>query len=98
MDLTGKQKRYLRGLAHHIKPVVIMGERGVTEGVLGKIEFELENHELIKVKVNEGPLSAKETAPKLVEGTGAHLVQIIGHTVVLYKRRAEEPEIKLPKA
>ncbi len=98
MELTGKQKRYLRGLAHHLKPVVLMGDRGLTEGVLGKISFELENHELIKVKVNEGPESAKEVAARLAEQTSSHLVQVIGHTVVLYKQRDEDPEIKVPKA
>ena len=62
MALTGKQRRYLRGLAHHLKPVVLTGASGVTEQVLTKVATELENHELIKVKVNDGPDIAREVA------------------------------------
>ncbi|MCB9682359.1 MAG: ribosome assembly RNA-binding protein YhbY [Alphaproteobacteria bacterium] len=98
MALTGRQRSYLRGLAHHLDPVVIAGAQGISEALVRKVTEELDNHELIKVKVNEGPTPAKEAAAPLVAGTGAELVQVIGHIVVLYKRRAKDPEIVLPKA
>lgn len=98
MALTGKQNRHLRGLAHHLNPVVITGAGGVTDAVVKKVATELEHHELIKVKVNDGPMSAKEAAPGLAERAGAELVQVIGHIVVLYKARAKKPTIRLPRA
>ena len=56
MELTGKQKRYLRGLAHHLNPVVYAGKEGVSEAVERKATQELEHHELIKLKLGDGCL------------------------------------------
>jgi len=98
MELTGKQRRHLRALAHHIDAVVITGNSGVSEAVVEKVIEELKNHELIKVKVNDGPLKAKAAAPILAEKTESALVQVIGKTVVLYRRRKKKPAIELPKA
>jgi RNA-binding protein len=98
MALTGKQLRYLRGLAHHLKPVVVTGAAGLTDAVVEKVNVELENHELIKVRIGEGPLNAREAAQPLGEATGAVVAQVIGRIVVLYKRRKKDPEIVLPKA
>ena len=99
MPLSGKQARHLRALAHHLDPVVILGTCGISDAVVKKIVVELENHELIKVKVAENAgLSAKEAAPVLEERTGGQVAQVIGRIVVLYKRRAEEPTIVLPAA
>ena len=96
--LTGKQIRYLRGLAHHLKPSVIIGANRVTPGVIGRVDEELEAHELIKVKLldaeKEEVLEAEEI---LVQRTRAVRVQIIGHMMVLYRRRKEDPEIELPR-
>ena len=99
MPLSGKQARHLRALAHHLDPVVMLGNAGITDAVVKKIAFELENHELIKVKVGENaPVSAKEAAPILEERTGGQVAQVIGRIVVLYKQRAEKPVIVLPAA
>jgi len=97
LPLKGKQARHLRSLAHHLKPVVLIGNGGITQAVERKVDIELENHELIKVKVLQGaPLSAKAAAPLLEERLGAQVAQIIGRTVVLYRPREEDPEIVLP--
>lgn len=96
--LTSKQRAYLRGLAHHLNPSAMVGAAGVTGPVLKKVMFELEQHELIKVKFVEAPVAAKEAAEALATSATAELVQRVGHVVVLYKRRAKEPEIELPKA
>lgn len=97
--LTGKQRSYLRGLAHHLDPVVLVGAAGVTEAVKAKVLQELENHELIKVRVDaDGPVGARDLAQPLADATGAHLAQRIGRMIVLYKRRAKDPEIVLPRA
>ncbi len=94
--LTGKERRTLRGLAHALKPVVMIGQQGVTEGVIASVNVALEDHELIKVKVLNSlyePLA--EVAEALVEGTGAALVQKIGRMLVFYRRNEDEPKIEL---
>jgi RNA-binding protein len=99
MELTGKQKRYLRGIAHSLNPVVGVGKEGQSDAVIRKTRIELDNHELIKVKVGDGCLEpAKDIGAWLAEACGAAVVQVIGHTVILYKRRKKEPSIVLPKA
>jgi len=96
--LTGKQKSFLRALAHKLKPVVQIGHQGVTDGVLAALGVALDRHELIKVKVaGEAEVDAAEIAPKLAKGTKSQLVQIIGHTVVLYRRHPDSPKIVLPR-
>ena len=96
--LTGKQKRHLRGLAHHLHPVVYAGKEGVSEAVERKATLELENHELIKVKLGDGCLDDKvEASMKLATYCNAAVVQVIGKTIVLYRRRKADPEIVLPQ-
>jgi RNA-binding protein len=96
--LTGKQKSFLRSLAHKLKPVVQVGHQGATEAVLAAVEVALERHELIKVKVSgESETDVVELAPALEKGTFSQVAQIIGHTVVLYRRRDKDPKIVLPR-
>jgi RNA-binding protein len=97
MPLTSRQRRYLKGLAHHLDPVVLLGAQGLSEAVVAKVEVELQHHELIKVRVGEGPPDVAEVGPELATRTGAELVQVIGHIAVLYRRRAKDPEIVLPR-
>ena len=92
MPLTGKQRRALRAQGHHLEPVVIVGQSGVTEGVLGAVSQALQDHELIKVKINEGPETRQEAAQHMAEGTGAELVQLLGRTALLFKKREEDSD------
>ena len=94
MPLTGKQRRHLRGLGHHLEPVVIVGQSGVTEGVIAAVAQALHDHELIKVKIHEGPETRQEAAQKLAEGTGAELAQLLGRTALLFKKRDEDSEFE----
>lgn len=98
MTLTTKQKQYLKGLAHNLKPVVLLGTNGLTEGVLAEIDNALTFHELIKVKI---PTSDKETKIAIIDAisreTNAINVQLIGHNAVFY-RQSDEMKIALPKA
>lgn len=99
VPLTGKHKSHLRALAHPLKPVVQIGHQGLTDAVLAALDVALERHELIKVKVSgEAEQDADELGPKLAKATRSQVAQIIGRTVVLYRRRAEDPKIQLPKA
>lgn len=98
MELTGKQKRFLRGLGHHLKPVVMIGKEEVNRTVIKATDEALGLHELIKVKLQEGCLTdRKSVAAELSKKTNSGIAQIMGHTILLY-RQAEEPQIKLPKA
>ena len=97
MSITSKQRVYLRGLAHHIKPTVQVGDRGISTAVVEKVTAELLSHELIKVKIGDSDVKAKDAAVILSEGCKAHVVQVIGKTVVLYRRHPDEPTIRLPK-
>jgi RNA-binding protein len=96
MKLTGKQTRYLRGLGHHLKPVVMIGKEEVSNNVIAAVDEALEDHELIKVKLQEGCLSERrEVAQELTAATAATSVQILGNNILLY-RQSKEPRIALP--
>ncbi len=94
MPLTGKQRRALRAKGHHMEPIVIVGQSGVTEGVLSAVSQALQDHELIKVKINEGPEDRHEAAGKMAEGTRSELVQLLGRTALLFKKREEDSEFE----
>ncbi len=96
MKLTGKQKRYLRGLGHHLDPIVMIGKAGLSEAIVTSTSEALDQHELIKLKVQDGcELDRREVADALAKVTQASLVQVLGRTFLLY-RRSEEPKITLP--
>lgn len=97
MALTSRQRQFLKRSAHNLKPVVLLGANGLTEGVLAETDHALEHHELIKVKV---PAEEKELrdaiAAAIVRDTGAEVVQQIGKVLILY-RPASEPKLQLPR-
>jgi RNA-binding protein len=96
--LSSAQARYLRGLAHALRPVVLVGGKGVTEALVAETAAALEIHELIKVKVAAEDRETRDAMiAALAEGTGAALVQRIGNIAVLYRARAEKPLIALPR-
>ena len=98
MTLVGKQRRYLRGLGHHLKPVVQLGKAGITEGVIEQTRGALEAHELVKVRFGEGYEDrAKNGAARLAEATDSEVAGTLGHTALLYRPREEDPDIELPE-
>ncbi|MCC5851660.1 MAG: ribosome assembly RNA-binding protein YhbY [Alkalimonas sp.] len=98
MALSNKQKQFLKSKAHDLKPVVLLGGNGLTEGVLAEIEQALDHHELIKVKVPGEDREQKVLVmDAIVRESKAEKVQVIGKTLVLY-RPANEPKLQLPKA
>ncbi|MCM0083651.1 ribosome assembly RNA-binding protein YhbY [Geomonas sp. Red32] len=95
--LTGKQKRFLRGLGHSLKPVVTVGKSDISEAVLATTNEALDSHELIKVKILESCfMDRHEVAEQLCEATGADLAQVLGRTLLIY-RPAKEPRLELPR-
>ena len=96
--LTAKQKRYLKALGAKLDPVVQVGKAGVPPALAASAGAALAARELIKVKVlQNSPLEADEALEKLVEATGAELVQRIGRNGLLYKPNAEKPKLVLPQ-
>ncbi|MDH3270306.1 MAG: YhbY family RNA-binding protein [Gemmatimonadota bacterium] len=98
MSLTSKQRAHLRKLAHHLKPVVLVGSDGVTPAVLDSVMDAFNTRELLKVKLQESaPLDVRDAAGAISEAlTDVHAVQTIGRTAVLYRADPDDPEIRLP--
>lgn len=95
MALSQDQKKRFRSIAHHLKPVVMIAEKGITEGVLAELERALEDHELIKLKINVMEREDKHLIiTEVCTQTGATLVQAIGKVAVLY-RAAKKQNPKL---
>ncbi|PCI26312.1 MAG: ribosome assembly RNA-binding protein YhbY [SAR324 cluster bacterium] len=96
--LTGKQARYLRGLAHSMKPLLQMGKSGLTETFIQQLDSSLEHHELLKVKViKTSEMGPKEAAKEIAAKINCHVAHVIGKTLILYRQRKKDPEIVLPK-
>lgn len=98
MALTPRQARYLSSLAHALDPVVRVGAAGVSDAVVDKTDKELENHELIKVKIDADRDGVRAAAEALCSGTGADQVRVIGKIAILYRRRSKKPTLRLPAA
>ena len=97
--MNGKQRKYLRGLAHDMKPLVQVGQRGLTDAVFKQIDAALNDHELIKVRISaECPDDRKNAAAKLAEAVGCDIAGSIGRVLVLYRQHPESPKIQLPPA
>lgn len=96
MDLTARQRSYLRALAHARKPVVILGQRGLTPAVTSEIEQALDHHELVKIKLSAPDREARRgMTEEICRATGCAWVQNIGRVAVVY-RPARRPVIVLP--
>src|SRR5215216_4496428 len=96
--LNTKQRQYLKGLAHSLKPMLQIGKEGVTETMLRSIDSALNSRELLKLKVlDAAPEGADESGQAIASSLeGVELVQVIGKTIVLYRPHPEKPKIKLP--
>ncbi|WP_067727351.1 ribosome assembly RNA-binding protein YhbY [Oceanobacillus damuensis] len=95
--LTGKQKRFLRSEAHHLKPIFQVGKTGVNENMIEQISDALEKRELLKVSVLQNCVEDKDdVAEQLSNGTNSEIVQIIGNNIVLYKESKENKQLQLP--
>lgn len=95
--LTGKQKRYLRSMGHHLQPIFQVGKGGTNDHLVRHVMEALEVRELIKVSVLNNCLDdPKEVGQWISEEAGAELVQVIGKTIILYKESKENKTIELP--
>jgi RNA-binding protein len=98
-ELSERQRRHLRGLAHALKPVIRVGSAGLTEAVAAETARALTDHELIKVKAPGGDREARDQLFAALAGaTGSTLVHRIGNVAVLYRPHPELPRILIPDA
>ena len=96
MSLTGKQKKYLRSLAHHKPVIVTIGNAGLSDAVINEIIASMESHELLKIKLPGARASEKkQLLLDICEKTQSSFVQLIGRVGVIY-RPNEQPKIELP--
>jgi RNA-binding protein len=99
MELTERQRKYLRGLGHSLNPVLLVGSAGMTPGVIAEANRALHDHELIKVRYRGVERAARDSGlNELASATQSILLQRIGHTALYYKRRIDRPGIVIPDA
>ena len=92
------QKRYLRTLAHTIKPVILVGAKGVTPALLAELNNALEHHELIKVKIAAEDRDERDAwVAGIVKGADAALIQRVGNVATMFRPRKKNPGIVLPR-
>ena len=100
MELSEHQKKHLRGLGHQLKPLIMVGDAGLSESLLAEFEATLDHHELIKVRVRVGDRDARNTIiDTLCDTSRAALVQRIGNVALLYRpnlSKKPEKRLKLP--
>lgn len=96
--LKGSQRKYLRAEAHNLKPLVLIGAKGLTKQLLGSVVQALNDHELIKVKFGEFKEAKKEISREIAEATQSELVGLIGNIAILYRPcpQTEKRKIKIP--
>ena len=95
--LNGQQKKYLRGMAHKLKPVVLIGQGGLPGPVIKTIDEALAAHELIKVKFNahKEKESKKDMAMTIENSTHSQLVGIVGHTIIFFRQNIDPEKQKI---
>jgi RNA-binding protein len=97
VHLSEKQKKHLRRLAHPLRPIVMLGNAGLTDGVVSELDRALTDHELVKVSARVGAHAIRDAVlASLAARTSAELVQRIGHVGVFFRRRAQLPKILIP--
>jgi len=97
MSLTDRQKKHLRRLGHALHPIVLVGQRGLTEGVVSELKQALRDHELVKVRARVGDRENRNLVlGRLAADTGSELVHQIGNVGLLYKTNNELSKILIP--
>jgi len=94
-QLKGSQRKYLRSLAHHLKPVVMVGRSGISGQLTDSVGAALKDHELIKVKFLEFKEEKKEIAEEIATATKSEVVGIIGNIAVFYRKHPQPEKRKI---
>lgn len=93
MTLTNQEKKQLKRLAHHLKPVVMVGKNGVSESLLGSVDDALESHELIKMKFVDNKSEKHQLSDEIAAQTDSSLVGVVGNVAILF-RENPRPELR----
>jgi RNA-binding protein len=98
MALTLNQRKFLRGLAHSLHPIVMVGEKGVTPAIIKELDVGLTAHELVKIRLSAPDRESKALwLGELIGATRSEIVQQIGHIATVYRKHPKEPKLPLPK-
>ena len=98
-NLSSSQRSYLRSKAHHLEPVVLIGNNGITDGTIESINRVLEARELIKIKFREFKDKKLSLSEKIAELTNSQVVGVIGHTVIIFRQNpdSDKRQIHIPQ-
>jgi len=94
-ELTGWQKQYLRGLAHHLKPVLQIGKLGMTPATVEAVKKALDDHELIKIKFLDFKDEKQMIAERIVAASDAEFIGIIGNVLTVYRESSDRKKRKI---
>ncbi|MDH5474029.1 MAG: ribosome assembly RNA-binding protein YhbY [Gammaproteobacteria bacterium] len=95
MPLSNSQLKHLQKLTHHLKPVISIGQNGITDNVLNELDIALNHHELVKIKIAGEDRDARQAMiQQLCDQTSAEKIQAIGKTLTLFRRNPEKPKIQ----
>ena len=99
MSLSKAQIKFLRAKCHDLKPVIMLGQKGLTEAVLEELDNALDHHELVKIKLSVDDRDARQQlSNEICERSQAEAVQSIGKTLSIYRANKQKPVIQLPKS
>lgn len=98
MPLSNSQRRYLRGIAHAMRPVILIGDKGLTPAVQKELDGALLAHELVKIRVNAPDRETRDGwIQTMATDAEAQIVQQIGHVLTLYRPHPDQPQLALPR-
>jgi RNA-binding protein len=98
MTLSESQKKYLRGRGHDLKPVITVGDAGLSASLMAEYESTITHHELIKVRIRVGDRGARNAIiDELCASSSAELIQRVGNVALIYRENADEKKIIIPR-
>jgi len=89
--------KFLRGVSHELRPVVMIADKGLTENIMTEIDIALDRHELIKIKIRMDKETRTDFVAKIIEQTGAEKIHSIGQTLTIFRRNPDDPQFELPR-
>ncbi|MCF6288528.1 MAG: YhbY family RNA-binding protein [Proteobacteria bacterium] len=95
--MNKKVIKYLRGVSHHIKPVVMIADKGLTENVMHEIDIALDLHELIKIKIRTDKETRTKFIAEILKATAASKIHTIGQALTIYRHNPDNPQFDLSK-
>ena len=98
MSLSKNQIKFLRTLCHELKPVIRLGQKGLTDEVLNELEIALDHHELVKIKLGVDDRELRQSLiDDICEKSTSEKIQSIGKTVSVFRQNTKKPVVELPK-